>query len=848
MSLGPPEGAGGPADAFFRRLAAHAALPYLVGGELPAARDAGLASVLPATFARAFGVVPVRFEGDRVLVAASTPAADAARSAVFGLSGRQTSIAIAAPEAIRRAQESLYGPPEAAPLERPARATEADAGERSRYRALARHAGLEFVDLGEPAAPAVDREALAFLSADTCRSLRVLPIGADNDEIVLVTATPFDTLGHDVVRLRTGRRPRLVVATPSALDAALDRVTDGSAEVMQPDPLGGAPLGDMLVGAGAISRTQVAEALETQARVGGRVGELLVHAGSVDELAVAKQVSRQTGIPLVDLTGTVPDPQALALIPEPISRRRGVVPLRIVDHVLELAVSEPIGSETLDDLRRHTQLGIRPVLGTRSGIVSLLARTYASRYVRIATTDLLNRSPDESAYKVLSFPQKIVAIALATVTLVLLVYAPITTVIVLNVLSIAFYSSFSLYKFKLIYDALEHDLELPVSQEEIEALDERTLPVYTILVPLYREANVVLRLVSSLAQLDYPQSKLDVKLIVEEDDSETIEALAAARLPAHLKLVAVPDGLPKTKPKACNYGLIQAEGRYVVIYDAEDRPEPDQLKKAVIAFSKADERIVCIQCKLNYYNRNQNALTRWFTTEYSSWFDLFMPGLDAADSPIPLGGTSNHLIREKLIELGAWDPYNVTEDADLGIRLHKAGYKTAIIDSTTFEEANSDLYNWIRQRSRWVKGYIQTWLVHMRHPVSLWRRIGSRSFVSFQFVVAGTFVGFLLNPIYWALTTLWLASHAGVIRSLFPPLVYHSAAVGLLIGNFVFAYVNVVGSFRRGYYDLVKWSLFSPIYWALMSVGAYKGLFQLLYRPHYWEKTVHGLDVRGEQP
>ena len=199
-------------------------------------------------------------------------------------------------------------------------------------------------------------------------------------------------------------------------------------------------------------------------------------------------------------------------------------------------------------------------------------------------------------------------------------------------------------------------------------------------------------------------------------------------------------------------------------------PDPDQLKKVVVAYSKAEERIVCIQCKLNYYNRDQNLLTRWFTIEYSIWFDLFLPGLDAADSPIPLGGTSNHFVREKLIELGAWDPFNVTEDADLGVRLHKLGYKTAIVDSTTYEEANSDLYNWIRQRSRWVKGYIQTWLVHMRHPVRLGRQMGWRSWWSFQFVIAGTFFTFLLNPVYWCLTTMWLLTKAGVIQELFPGL------------------------------------------------------------------------------
>jgi cellulose synthase/poly-beta-1,6-N-acetylglucosamine synthase-like glycosyltransferase len=320
-------------------------------------------------------------------------------------------------------------------------------------------------------------------------------------------------------------------------------------------------------------------------------------------------------------------------------------------------------------------------------------------------------------------------------------------------------------------------------------------------------------------------------------------------LPAHFKLVVVPDAQPKTKPKACNYALLQAEGTYVVIYDAEDLPAPDQLKKIVVAFSKAEARIACIQCKLNYYNRDQNLLTRWFTSEYSNWFDLLMPGLDAADAPIPLGGTSNHFVTDKLVELGAWDPFNVTEDADLGIRLHKEGYKTAIVDSTTLEEANSELYNWVRQRSRWVKGYVQTWLVHMRHPIRLWRQVGGKSWWSFQFMIAGTFFSFLINPLYWTLTTLWALTSAGVIREVFPGWVYFPAAIGLLLGNFVFTYVNVAGAMRRGYFDLVRSALLSPLYWAMMSAGAWKGVIQLVYRPFYWEKTVHGLsDIEPEVP
>jgi cellulose synthase/poly-beta-1,6-N-acetylglucosamine synthase-like glycosyltransferase len=248
-----------------------------------------------------------------------------------------------------------------------------------------------------------------------------------------------------------------------------------------------------------------------------------------------------------------------------------------------------------------------------------------------------------------------------------------------------------------------------------------------------------------------------------------------------------------------------------------------------------------VQSKLNYYNRDQNLLTRWFTTEYSMWFDLFLPGLDASGAPIPLGGTSNHFRTRVLREVGAWDPHNVTEDADLGMRLYKTGWKTAVIDSTTYEEANSELYNWIRQRSRWVKGYIQTYLVHMRSPRRLGRQLGPRCFFSFQMVVGGTSFGFLMNPVFWLLTAAWFLFQWSWIREIYPAPLFYLGALSLYFGNFAFTYLNVAGCLRRGYYDMVKYALLSPLYWALMSVAAWKGLLQLFYAPSYWEKTRHGL-------
>lgn len=248
--------------------------------------------------------------------------------------------------------------------------------------------------------------------------------------------------------------------------------------------------------------------------------------------------------------------------------------------------------------------------------------------------------------------------------------------------------------------------------------------------PLYREANVLPTLVDALKRLEYPPDRLDVKLLLEEDDEDTIRAAKSAALPNYIELVLVPASQPRTKPKACNYGLARARGEYVVIYDAEDIPEPDQLLKAVAVLRSSPAEVVCVQAKLSYYNAFQNVLTKWFTVEYATWFDLMLPGLFAARMPIPLGGTSNHFKTAVLQSMGAWDPFNVTEDADLGIRLYKAGYRTVIMNSTTYEEANADLVNWIRQRSRWIKGYIQTSLVHLRSPRALKKRwVGAASWV-----------------------------------------------------------------------------------------------------------------------
>lgn len=377
--------------------------------------------------------------------------------------------------------------------------------------------------------------------------------------------------------------------------------------------------------------------------------------------------------------------------------------------------------------------------------------------------------------------------------------------------------------------------------EPANETDRENLPIYSVLVPVYKEPEVVPTLLQALARLDYPPEKLDVLILLEEGDTETIARAKEARPPAFFRFIYVPKSQPQTKPKACNYGLPFCRGDYVTIYDAEDIPEPNQLKMAIHAFRTGRPDLVCVQAALNYFNHRENYLTRMFTLEYSYWFDYMLPGLDRLGLPIPLGGTSNHFVLARLRHLLAWDPYNVTEDADLGIRATVEGYTVGVIRSTTYEEANRAVKNWIRQRSRWIKGYMQTWLVHNRRPMKLLRDIGPLKWLSYQFFIGGTCFVFLVNPILWLLFIVWLIARPAWSDQLFDQWALLLALFNFLIGNLLGICQGVVAVFRRRLFHLTVYALTNPFYWWLHSVAAYMALWQLFTKPFYWEKTEHGL-------
>lgn len=477
----------------------------------------------------------------------------------------------------------------------------------------------------------------------------------------------------------------------------------------------------------------------------------------------------------------------------------------------------------------------------------------AVKFEQLRAQGFMAMTPEDSASNTFRTWQKLALIVFVATVIGALIARPFATFLVINAAATLTYLAIILFRLYIIVRAGRFRRgAIAVSPEEIEALGANAdLPVYTLLCPMYHEAETVRHFIQAMTRLSYPVEKLDILLLLEEDDVETRAAAERASVELGVsqavRVLALPNIQPKTKPKACNFGLMHARGEYVVIFDAEDIPEPDQLKKALVAFRREPDTTVCVQAKLNYFNARQNLLTRFFTAEYSMWFDLFLPGLAAVGSPIPLGGTSNHFQLAALRRLGAWDAFNVAEDADLGMRIARYGLSTAIIDSTTWEEANSRVGNWIRQRSRWVKGYMQVWLVAMRHPLRLLRTLGLWRFICFQITVGGTALVLLLNPVYWLLTAIYAASAWSVVPRLFPQPVLAISIASALAGNLVLIYLFMYGLFMRRQYEIVPLMFLSPAYWVLQSIAAWKGLYQLLVKPHFWEKTEHNLGERVTQ-
>lgn len=386
-----------------------------------------------------------------------------------------------------------------------------------------------------------------------------------------------------------------------------------------------------------------------------------------------------------------------------------------------------------------------------------------------------------------------------------------------------------------------------VSQASHPALHPARLPVYTVLVPIFREHTVLPDLIQALLRLDYPRAKLDIKLIFESCDTETLNCAKRLAVPDSFEFIIVPDSHPRTKPKALNYAMQFAKGDYIVIYDAEDQPEPDQLLKAIKTFRTTPKEVACLQAQLNFYNASENWLTKQFSIEYASLFNGLLPTLQFLKFPIPLGGTSNHFRMSALERVGRWDAFNVTEDADLGIRLYRAGYRCEMLDSVTYEEATCSLIAWTKQRTRWLKGWMQTYAVHMRSPLKLLRQLGVIGFFGFHVILGGMILSALIHPIFLA-TLIYLSVSVFMFGSEVPYITFLSDhTLGLIsIFNITFGYMSVmllsvIVLTRKRIQGLRRHIMTMWVYWILISIAAYRAIFQWIRAPFLWEKTTHGV-------
>jgi len=376
-------------------------------------------------------------------------------------------------------------------------------------------------------------------------------------------------------------------------------------------------------------------------------------------------------------------------------------------------------------------------------------------------------------------------------------------------------------------------------------LDDSRLPIYTVAVAMYREEAVLQQLVTALQALDYPPAKLDIRLLIEADDSGMRAALAKMELPAHFTVSIVPPGNPRTKPRALNLALLEARGSLFTIFDAEDIPDPQQLRMAAARFLSAPPDLACLQARLVIDHAGNGTLPALFALEYAALFEVLNPGLLRFGLPILLGGTSNHFRTQALRDIGGWDAWNVTEDADLGLRLARSGYRMGDLPSNTREEAPDNIPAWLRQRSRWIKGYMQTVVTHSRRPLSLVREAGPAATFSFLSLALGTVVAALGYPAFTvaALIACWNGS-------LFAPmsaLATLTSSMALAVGLFGFVSLfapPVLGALRRGSPELLVLVPLLPLYYALVSVAAWMALYDYFNRRFAWNKTEHGLARR----
>lgn len=601
-------------------------------------------------------------------------------------------------------------------------------------------------------------------------------------------------------------------------------------------------LGVMLLREGLVAPHDMVQALTLHSKRRGRLADILLSRGMITEPAFFAALARHWRAAQIDPATDPPDPRLIDRLGAAACLHDGLLPWRQIGRVTVIATAFP------EDFSRH-----RARLTARFGpvIMALVTR----QALESAVLTLRGAALDHAAQTRVAVQESCrnwggrslplwvgLGVLVLTVGLIL---APLGLAMALSLWAMLTMFLATLLKIAATVAALRR------SPPEPAAPIIARLPVVSILVALYHEGNIAQRLVRRLDRLDYPRELLDILLVVEQDDRVTRAALATADLPPWMRVVVVPDGRLKTKPRALNYALDACRGQIIGVYDAEDAPEPDQISRVVTRFHQRGADVACLQGVLDFYNPATNWLSRCFTMEYATWFRLILPGLERLGFAIPLGGTTLFFRRAALEELGGWDAHNVTEDADLGMRLARHGYRTELVATTTEEEANCRLLPWIKQRSRWLKGYMMTYAVHMRDPGLLWRQLGPWKFAGFQVFFLTTLSQFLLAPVLWSF---WLVAFGlpHPVMDALPP-VLQTGLTGLFVLTEVGLLAVTVVALRLTPNRMNPvWALLLHFYFPLGALASYKAAWELITRPFYWDKTSHGhfdpLEVAANAP
>ena len=579
----------------------------------------------------------------------------------------------------------------------------------------------------------------------------------------------------------------------------------------------------------------LAAAEQRAAALGVGADRVLIAAGALSEETYLRALGETLGVAFEPLDGV---PRALC----PINDERlieagaaGMLPLAVDDDLC--LVVAPRAAHRIIGMIEDNPARARRFRFTSAERLNRFVLRYAGKALAARASEQIKQTwPMLSAARSRR-PGKIVPLAIiGLLSLASAVVAPAATMLVLEVTLAALFLAWLGLRLAGVFVASR-------ARDASPGLSDDALPVYTIISALYREAASVDGLLSAIERLDYPAEKLDVIIAVEADDRDTRAAIASRKGRMPIAVIPVPSAGPRTKPKALNVALPFARGTFTVIFDAEDRPEPNQLRRALQAFHAGGDDLACVQARLCIDNTADSWLARLFTAEYAGQFDVFLRGLSALRLPLPLGGSSNHFYTATLREVRGWDPYNVTEDADLGMRLARFGYRSDMIDSTTYEEAPAQIGPWLRQRTRWFKGWMQTWLVHMRQPRLLLRDLGLPGFLAFQLIVGGNALAALVHPLFMAGliysvssgTPMWRADSAAaaILATLYGTIV--------VIGYLISAFLGWLGLLRRGLLSTAWVLILTPAHWLLLSLAAWRALYQLVVAPHRWEKTEHGL-------